>query len=291
MTRIVYNIPLQLANAYRGQRVIVRTAEPAELAKAYAGSEVEKLVGVQLFSLQADVNVLADWGYGVPLELVLRAPGMEFPALYRHAKLLDKHPMRVSIAVVPGFSRAVKLATSLEFAVKLELGQPGPEVLDELGEVLNFYLHQPLVGQPVEPFHGLLMAAYYGDPATLWDIQEENPVYIRYVTEDGDETIARRFTGESRLAQPASVWFGTTRAAKAANLAFFVTDLQEKLFHERAECVGCKFFEHCGGYFKWPQQEYDCVDIKPLLRSLQDAAVELQEDLTILLGSKEEAIQ
>jgi len=291
MTTVVYNIPVHLAAAYRGRKVIVRTAEPAELVKTYAGGEVGNIVGIQLFSLGAGVNTMADWGYAVPVELVMHEPATEFPMLYRHAKLLDKHPMRVSIPAVPGFSRAVKLATSLEFVVKLELGQPDSAVLAELKEMLDFYLHQPLVGQPVDPFHGLLIAAYYGDQSTLWDIQEENPACVRYVTEDGRETIARRFTGENGRPQPIFVWSNASCAANSPGLDSFVSRLSQKLLSERAECFGCEFFERCSGYFKWPRQDYDCAGVKPLLWNLKEAAEELLQDLTLLLGSKEEALR
>jgi len=46
-----------------------------------------------------------------------------------------------------------------------------------------------------------------------------------------------------------------------------------------------------GGYFKWPRQDYDCADIKPLLRNLTAAAEELQDDLTLLLGTQKEVLQ
>ena len=127
MRTVVYNIPVHLVPAYRGREVLVRSQDPAELVQALPDSDIEKLVSVQLLSLTADVDALADWGYGVPVELIMLSPDTEFSLLYRHAKLLDKHPVRVSIPALPGLFKAVKVASALRFPVKLEVGQPEPD--------------------------------------------------------------------------------------------------------------------------------------------------------------------
>ena len=60
----------------------------------------------------------------LPIVLIMTNPQNHYPLLYRHAGFLHKHPLRSSIPIVPGFSKAVKLAASLNFVVKLEPGQP-----------------------------------------------------------------------------------------------------------------------------------------------------------------------
>jgi len=47
----------------------------------------------------------------------------------------------------------------------------------------------------------------------------------------------------------------------------------------KSECDGCEFFETCGGYFKWPNREFDCEGIKILFSRLNLAAEELRNDL------------
>ena len=263
---IVYNIPVNLVSAYHGQCVIVRAEHPAELIKAFSRRGTENLIGVQLLSLTTEVDLLADWGTAIPIELVMLDPGMEFPLLYRHAKLFDKHPVRVSIPVVPGFSKAVKVATSLQFVVKLELGQPDIALIEELSAVLSSYLHQSLICQPIEPFHSLLMSLYYQERATIWDIQEEDPVYFYYITKDGRETIPRRFAG----------------GRVTASLGSFVTDLEHELLTEGEECYECEYFERCRGYFKWPNRDFACNGVKTIFHALKEAAEELKHDLTVL---------
>src|SRR5262249_16721332 len=234
MRTVVYNIPVHLVPAYRGREVLVRSQDPAALVQALPDGDLAQLVGVQLLSLTADVDVLADWGYGVPVDLVMYSPDSEFPLLYRHAKLLDKHPVRVSIPALPGLFKAVKVASALRFPVKLEVEQPGPEAIEALQSVLEFYLHHPSVSQPVEFFHTSLLSLYHQTPVSLWDVQEDDPACVRYVTDDGRETIARRPVG----------------VRVTGDLGFFVAHLHQELLAERGECRECEFFAHCGGYFK-----------------------------------------
>src|SRR4029453_7395373 len=161
---VVYNIPVHLVPTYRGREILVRSQDPAALVQALPDGDLDKLVGVQLLSLAADVDTLANWGYGVPVELVMLSPETEFPLLYRHAKLLDKHPVRVSIPALPGLFKAVKVASSLGVPVKLEVGQPEPDTIEALQSVLDFYLHHPSVSQPVEFFHTSLLSFYNQAP-------------------------------------------------------------------------------------------------------------------------------
>ena len=270
MRTVVYNIPVHLVPAYQGQEVIVRAQDPTALVQALPDHDLEKLVSVQLLSLSAAVDALADWGYGVPVELIMRSPDTEFPLLYRHAKLLDKHPVRVSIPALPGLFKAVKVASALRFPVKLEVGQPEPETIEALQSVLEFYLHHPSVSQPVEFFHTSLLSFYNQAPVSLWDVQEEDPVYVRYVMDDGREIMARRPVGSQ----------------VTGDLGVFVADLQQKLLAEHDECRACEFLAHCGSYFKWPRKDYGCSGVKTLFRTLRDAGAALRHALNTFTAAR-----
>jgi len=263
MRPVVYNIPVHLVPTYRGRAILVRSQDPTALVHALPDSDLETLVSVQLLTLTADIDVLADWGYGVPLDLIMRSPDTEFPLLYRHAKLLDKHPIRVSIPARPELFKAVKVASALRFPVKLEVGQPDSVAIEALQAVLDFYLHHPSVSQPVEFFHTALLSFYHQTPVPLWDIQEDDPAYVRYVTDDGQETIARHPVG----------------IRVTGDLGCFVAHLQQELLAERGECGTCEFFAYCGGYFKWPRKDYGCSGVKTLFRALRDASAALRHDL------------
>lgn len=94
-------------------------------------------------------------------------------------------------------------------------------------------------------------------------MQEEDPSRVRYITDQGRETISSRFA-ELELNE---------------DLPSFMDKYFEGLLEEESECCNCKFFESCLGYFKWPRKEYRCDGVKALFRRLEEAAGELKEDL------------
>ena len=116
-------------------------------------------------------------GFGDPLEIVLKDPG-DYLNLYSYTFLLDSHPVRIVIPVIAGFSKAVKLAVALNFAVKIEMRQPDSELLKEVEEVLDFYLHRSHVRQPIDFFHTTFTSFFYDDPISLWEINEETPATV-----------------------------------------------------------------------------------------------------------------
>lgn len=272
MDSVVYNIPVSMVGAYRRRRLIVRSHDPAEIVGALSPEDLAGVSYVQVLSVRSGLEPLMHWGQGIPVDLVLQDPKLDLPLLYQCAPLLDKHAVRVTVPVVPGFHRLVKLAVSLDFAVKLEVSQPDPPLLDELSRVADSYLHQATVAQPVEYFHSLFLAFYRGDPVTLWSIQEEDPLHVRYITDEGRETLSRRFA-EGDL---------------KGDVASFVTRFADALLAEKAECSGCEYLAHCSGYFKCPDREYRCDGVKTLFRTLKSAAEELRGDLAAFTSNGQE---
>jgi hypothetical protein len=242
MGEIIYKVPVALIDTYRGCKLIVRADDPRQLSEALQDLNPAELLYVQLLSLPTDIDLLRQWQISIAVDLVLSDPVKDFPRLYQYTELLDRRPVRVSLPVVSGFSKAVKLAVALRFAVKLEVTQPGPGLIEELAQMLNLYLHQSTAAQPVEYFHSSFLAFYHQHPVTLWTIQEEDPTVFRYITAQGEEALMGRLT-------------------------------------DSAECHRCEFFAYCGGYFKWPRPEFSCDGVKTLFRTLQAAAAELRRDL------------
>lgn len=262
MNPLIYNIPAHRLPEDREGGLIVRADDPAALIAALEPEDPERVMAVQLLNLDADSEPLNAWAPGLPIELVMRDPAAEFPCLYRHTNLLDNHPVRVAIAVAPDFGKAVKTAAALDFAVRLEPGQPDPALIEELAAVLEFYLRQPTVAQPVEYFHGVLLGFYHDDPVPLWLILDDNPGIVRYIADDGTESLGGRLAGaDLTIAPDADLpdWIEQTLAA--------------------AECRTCEFLKSCGGYFKWPDRDYDCVGVKRVFGLLRAAAAELRRDL------------
>ena len=262
MNELTYAIPVQrLADHHQG-RLIVRAHDPAALIAALEPEDPARVIAIQLLTLDSDSEPLNAWAAGLPVELVMGDPA-EFPLLYRHTNLLDNHPVRVVIPVAPGFGKAVKAAVALDFAVRLEPGQPDPALIEEVEAVLEFYLRQPTVAQPVEYFHSTLLGFYHDAPIPLWAILDEEPGRLRVIADDGAESLTGRLAGlECTVAADADLPTWIDQALATA-----------------AECRSCPFLESCGGYFKWPRRDYDCAGVKRVFALLQEAATELRRDV------------
>lgn len=265
--QIVYNLPPDLLPSYPHGAWVVRARNPNQLAAALTEENAERAVAVRLLALDVESEVLNAWLPELPIELVMGDPAREYPLLYRHTNLLDNHPVLAAISVQPGFLSAVKVAVSLDFAVRLEMGQPDPAVIAELGSVLDFYLHQTAVEQPVEFFDSVLLGFYHDDPVTLWSVLEEEPPFLRYVADNGVESGYGRLAGVD-LTTMAKLHTDTDGAV-----------LIDQVLATAQDCRCCEFLSSCGGYFKWPDAAYDCTGIKGLFAQLRAAALEIRQDL------------
>jgi hypothetical protein len=260
---LVYNIPAKQIESYRERDVIVRSSSACEIVAALSQRDGRRVRFIQLLNTPADTAELEACGEGIPIEIVLKDPAIEFPHLYDYTNLVDTHPVRVAIPVLPGFSKAVRLAVSLNFAVKLEMGQPDSLLIDQLADVLRFYLHGTNVRQPIDPFQTILLSFYRHEPMSLWEIAEEDPLQVRYIAENGEETISERFVG----------------ATFAGDVADFVRSHSQQTVAEKRQCHECEFFNRCQGFFKWPDKSYDCAPIKRIFTTLATAAHEVTQDL------------
>ncbi len=261
MPLITYNIPAFMIEMYRGRNQIVRTDNLSELEKSLTPEILKSIVYIQLLIL-TDTALLNSQIYDAPLDLAVSDPVRDLPRLYNYTQWADKHPVRVSVPVAPGFVKTVKLAAALNFAVKLIPGQPGPQRVKEMAQVLNFYLRQSTVSQPVEFFHTMLFAFFNDKPLNLWTVCEENPLQYRYITDQGRETLSARFT-DTELPD---------------DLNTFDKTFIKRLCEETPECRGCEFLANCDAYFKWPNREFQCDGVKMLFQILKETAAELKRD-------------
>lgn len=263
MDTVTYNIPCALVDAYREKQVILRSRNYSELL-ACLSDEALAVAAIQLISLTPDDAVPDTGGVSVPVDLVLVDPEAEFPLLYQWARMPGRQPVRVSVPVVSGFNKAVRLAASLNLFVKLVVDQPDDAMVAEMGDTLHYYLHTPTVSQPIDFFHSLLMAFYHGDPTTLWQIQEEDPAFFIYVGDKGEKALSGRFVEKGMKTDP----------------AVFDGDFAATLVDDNKACRTCEFKTNCFGYFKWPRKGYDCTQIKKLMQLVRRAAEALTDDLT-----------
>jgi hypothetical protein len=202
-------------------------------------------------------------GSDISLDLILDDPSSEFPELYKLVDVSAVHDVRVTIQARPGLLKAVKLAAALRFPIRLLPGQPQADVLAELKQALDFYLHDPAVEAPVEFFHSWIARTRGADVGSLWMILEEDPAaYLQY-----------DINGQTKL--PSSGATGSTENLPAE----FVENHLKSLLEQGAECATCPWQQPCRGYFKWPDRAYSCQGIKDLFSVIQAAADEMARDL------------
>jgi hypothetical protein len=264
VSKLLCNIPVSQAAAYADRPCVLRSSDPAELVAACGAGGAGNVVSLELLGLEAPVDALLHQQETPPIDLVVCDPAATYARLYQCAPLLATRPVRVSVPLLAGCSKAVMLAASLGFTVRLEGGQPDEAVVAELHRVADAYLHQTTFAEPVEYFHSLLLSFYREVPACLWAIQEEDPRHYRYVTDEAQETISRRFLGAD---------------LGGHHLATFPRDFARELLAEGRECARCEFQPRCAGYFKWPRRDYDCAGVRGLFQVLQEAAEQLRDDV------------
>jgi hypothetical protein len=195
------------------------------------------------------------------LDLRLIEPG-QASELYRYAWLIGRLPVRVSIPSTPGVSFAVRIAIALGMAVKLAFPPRAAHAWEELGDVLDFYLHGRFVGQPVEPFHSLLQAAFHHRRENVWRVQDEDPAWFRFISGQGQPTQSSRFERQPDV--PLDKRFVARWRAVAAS--------------PDSACCDCPFQRDCGGYFLWPDPSTQC-NARSLWNRIVQAAEQLTDDL------------
>lgn len=199
----------------------------------------------------------------IPLDVVLSDPASEFSDLYRLVDACAVREIRVTVPAAPGLAKAVRLAAALRLPVRVLPGQPTGEVLEELYDALEFYLHEPMVEAPVEFFHSLLATMGGADTGSLWMILEQDPDAFHHYDANGEARLPR--TGDS----------GPVAIAPAG----FVEAHLNNLVAQGGECATCPWQQQCRGYFKWPNPAYSCEGIKRLFSSIQTAGNEIRRDM------------
>ena len=261
-----YDIPASLIEAYREYKIVVRFPDPSEITKIFYDTVPEGLAYVRILSLEGRMEDLKGWCPGIPIDLVVRDVWEDLPRLYRYAPLLATHPLRVTVPLVSGFEAVAKVASSLNFAVKVEGGQPDPALTGELLEMARIYLYRTTVSEPIDFFHSLFRAFYQPEPVTLWVIQEEEPALFRTISDGGEERLPGRLAGlEIR-----------------DGFSSFTRNWLDALLAQKGECAGCDFLINCAGYFKWPREAYDCQGIRAVMGTLRKAARELRREVDSL---------
>lgn len=252
-------LPAATASAGEGSGPFVAIVRTREELRDWLAEPSPQLQWLQVEGLLDDEEcweVAAQSAGGVPIDVVMQSPDADFPRLYQLVGARAVREVRVTIPAKPGLEKAVRLAAALGFPVRILPGQPSAEELGALECVLEFYLRDPMVEAPVDPFHSLLTAMGGGPSKTLWMTLEHDPPSFPH-SDPGGSSIPP-------LPEPGHL---------------------SSLVSQGAECIHCPWYGICAGYFKRPEPAYGCAGIKRLFARTQSAANELHEDLVLLQRS------
>jgi len=266
--------PIHLIDRFRSHRLVVRSNDPRSFPRYLNGGVLERVAYLQLTDLEADPSPLVKWESVIPIDLVMRAPGREFPRLYAFAPLLDRGPVRVSVPVADGMEKAVRLAASLRFSVKIIPEQPGADQVMPLIRLADFYLRNPTIEQPIEFFHGLFFALVNSEVTTLWEILEKDPTRYGFVTDEG-----RMADWEPCPIPDMEISAGACAETKSGAVETLHSQRQ-RVMDRHKTCVECTYARWCRGFFKYPAPDYPCETVFPLFEHLFAAAAEFKQDLS-----------
>jgi hypothetical protein len=198
-------------------------------------------------------------GNDAALDIIVADPATQYASIYRLVDVRNVRPVRVTIPVVAGFLKSLRLAVSVQLPVRLLPGQPGPEVIAELEEALEYYLHDPMVEVPVEFFHSMLALAKGGSGPDLWVATEQDP----------DVFALPDWSSPKEMG--------------------FVDRHVTQLEAAGAECSSCPWKIVCRGFFNVPDPEYSCAGIITLFDRIGQAGAEMKKDLAAFDTTNESA--
>jgi sulfatase maturation enzyme AslB (radical SAM superfamily) len=137
-----------------------------------------------------------------------------------------------------------------------------------LVRAVDFYLHNPLLTMPVEPFHALLRHLACGKGPSLWQTQGERVADCFYVGDDSTVTLSKRWFDQGLL-------YGSLDQSWEmivnSNLFQKLSDYRRELFRTGQQCIYCQELPLCGGYLKAADPEQPCEQWQQAFRALRKA--------------------
>jgi len=174
--------------------------------------------------------------------------------------------VRAAFLVTPGpdVVRMLNFLTSLGFRVRFEISR-SPTEQGHYQRALEYYLHNPVLQVPVEPFHSLLVAMCGRTNQTLWDIQRERPGADFFVDDEGSVSLAPRWLTAGKT-------YGTLNDPwRVLATSPVYTDLllvEERMHRETSECTSCRHVDRCLGFLRAVDPSWPCEPWQDILDRL-----------------------
>lgn len=205
--------------------------------------------------------------------------GAKVKVFIRNQDLFDAHMVREKfpasdvifcVTPNPNLVKQLNYLTSLGFRVHVDAAaQTVAE--DQLKKALDFYLHNPLLSVPIEPFHTLLLTICrrLSYKHNLWHIVMENAETDFYVDDSGAVTLSKRWSARGRsygyISQP---WDEIVNSELHRELLSF----QSEMFRSQKPCIFCSHFGLCGGFLRALDEQWPCDVWQQVFQTMHDEA-------------------
>lgn len=151
--------------------------------------------------------------------------------------------------------KKINFLSAFGFQIHIDMNIP-PASVEILAGALDFYLHNPLLRTPIEPFHSLLKTvAQTGPKFTLWDTEYEKTAANIYINDTGAVSLSARWSGKG-------LNFGSLENSWAeielSDLYIRLSSITAELFREKSPCIFCRHMDICGGFLKAIDKDWPC---------------------------------
>ena len=178
--------------------------------------------------------------------------------------------------------RRINFLTSLNFRIHIDATKPALPA-DCLERALDFYLHNPLLTIPIEPFHTLLYTINQGRGYSLWDIEAENVKSNFYVSRDWKISLSKRWNSKGlNYGGLDDSWDKLENSDLFKRLSSF----RLELFQSKSPCIFCAHLNLCGGFLRAIDKSWPCEpwqQVFSILRKESQRSKRLQQKIEQIL--------
>jgi len=162
--------------------------------------------------------------------------------------------------------KIINYLTALGFQVHIDMTTP-PSDFKILEKTLEFYLYNPLLKTPIEPFHSLLKTLNRGGGYNLWDTEYERNGANIYIDDKSRVSLSSRWLNKGYSYGKLEDSWDTLSGSELYNK---LSNFKEELFRKKSDCIFCDHLDICGGFLKavdntWPCESW--IEIFNVLRN------------------------
>jgi len=181
--------------------------------------------------------------------------------------------------------RNINFLTGINFLAHIDMSKP---VQDEnsLLQVVDFYLHNPMLATPIEPIHSLLVTMNRERGRILWNTELESVKTNFYVSDQGEVSLSRRWLENG---MKYGILDDSYQDFMSSDLFNKLATLKEEMFRSKSPCIFCAHLNICRGFLRVIDPDWPCDIWKKVFGILHDAVREGKDLLNKIDREKEQA--